>query len=311
MKVSAIIPTYNSEDTIKRCLDSLLNQTFRDKYEIIVVDDASTDNTVGAVASYPVDLFAQEHRGPAAARNLGAKNAGGEIILFTDADCIPEPDWVERMCAPFEDEQIAGVQGRYRTRQAGVVARFVQYEIEERYEIMSRREYIDFVSTYSAAYRKNIFLGEGGFDENFPIASGEDTDLSYRLASKGHKMVFVPDAIVYHRHPDHIFQYLKMKFYRAYWRVSLYRKNPEKTIKDAYTPQMLKLQIALFYLLPISLFFDLTPIVALLFTLTTLPLSWQIFKKDKKVGLLAPIFIALRGAAFGTGLAYGLLKTKI
>jgi len=211
------------------------------------------------------------------------------------------------MCAPFEDEQIAGVQGRYKTKQKGTVARFVQYEIEERYEIMSKKRYIDFIGSYSAAYRTDVFLEEGGFDESFQIASGEDPDLSYRLASKGHKMVFAPDAVVYHEHPASIVQYMKMKFYRAYWRVNLYRKNPEKTIKDTYTPQMLKLQIALFYLLVISLFLNL---VVLLFVLTTLPLSWQIFKKDREVGLLTPIFVFLRSAAFGTGLIYGLLGLK-
>lgn len=307
MKVSVIVPTYNSEATIKGCLDSLLNQTFEDEYEVIVVDDASADNTIGAAASYPVKLLKQEHRGPAAARNLGAKNADGEILLFTDADCIPENDWIEKMCAPFEDEQIVGVQGRYKTKQKGIVARFAQYEIEERYEIMSKEKYIDFVGSYSAAYRKDVFLEERGFDESFPIASGEDPELSYRLASKGHKMVFAPDAVVYHEHPASIAQYLRMKFYRAYWRVTLYKKNPEKTIKDTYTPQMLKLQIVLFYLFVISLF---STIVALLFTLTTLPLSEQIFKKDRKVGLLTPIFVALRSAAFGMGLIYGLLSLK-
>jgi glycosyltransferase involved in cell wall biosynthesis len=304
MKVSVIVPTYNSQATIKSCLDSLSNQKFEGEYEIIVVDDASTDATASAVSDYPVELLKQDHMGPAAARNLGAKNAGGEILLFTDADCTPEVDWIEKMCTPFEDEQVVGVQGAYKTRQKELVARFVQYEIEERYEIMSKEAQIDFIGSYSAAYRKNVFLGVGGFDTDFPIASGEDTDLSYRLSSTGHKMVFAPDAIVYHEHPTGIVNYLKMKFYRAYWRVNLYRKTPQKTLKDTYTPQVLKLQIALFYLFVISLF---SIIAALLFALTTLPLAWQVFRKDKLVGILTPIFVALRTAAFGAGLIYGLL----
>jgi glycosyltransferase involved in cell wall biosynthesis len=304
MKVSVIVPTYNNQATIRSCLDSLSNQQFKGEYEVIVVDDASTDDTVSIVSSYPVELLTQKHMGPASARNLGAKNASGEFLLFTDADCSPESDWIERMCAPFEDESVVGVQGAYKSRQKSIVARFVQYEIEERYEIMSKVGQIDFIGSYSAAYRKDIFLAEGGFDEAFPIASGEDTDLSYRLSSKGRKMVFAPDAMVYHEHPASIVQYLKMKFYRAYWRVNLYRKTPQKTLKDTYTPQMLKLQIALFYLFLISLF---STLAALLFALTTLPLAWQVFRKDKLVGILTPIFVALRTAAFGTGLIYGLL----
>jgi GT2 family glycosyltransferase len=306
MKVSVIVPTYNSDVVIGSCLESLTNQKIDGEYEVIVVDDGSTDDTKDAVADYDVTLLSQEHTGPAAARNLGAKNAVGGILLFTDADCTPEPDWIEKMCTPFTDNDVVGVQGVYKTRQKSPTARFVQYEIEERYEIMSKVGQIDFIGSYSAAYRKDVFLAEGGFDEKFPIASGEDTDLSYRLSSKGLKMVFAQDAIVYHEHPSRITQYLKMKFYRAYWRVNLYKKTPKKTMKDTYTPQMLKLQIALFYLFIISLFSSL---VAFIFLLTTLPLTQQILKKDLFVGTLTPAFVAFRTIAFGTGLIYGLLAS--
>ncbi|MBU2560059.1 glycosyltransferase [archaeon] len=308
MKVSVIVPTYNNEATVRSCLDSLKGQEVKGEYEVLVVDDGSTDGTAGVVGDYDVKLLKQEHKGPAAARNLGAKNAGGDILLFTDADCTPERDWIEKMCAPFTDEAVVGVQGVYKTRQKSPTARFVQYEIEERYGIMSKAQRIDFIGSYSAAYRKGVFLAESGFDEKFPIASGEDTDLSYRLASKGHKMVFAQDAIVYHEHPSRITQYLKMKFYRAYWRVDLYRKTPVKTVKDTYTPQMLKLQIALFYLFVVSLFSSL---VAFIFLLTTLPLALQILKKDRFVGTLAPAFVAFRTIAFGTGLIYGLAASVL
>ena len=308
MNVSVIVPTYNNEAVIRSCLDSLANQEFGGEYEVIVVDDGSTDDTVGAVLTYPVKMLKQGHGGPASARNLGAGDADGEILLFTDADCTVERDWIEKMCNPFTDETVVGVQGVYKTHQKSITARFVQYEIEERYEIMSKVGQIDFIGSYSAAYRKDVFLAEGGFDENFQIASGEDTDLSYRLSSRGHKMVFAPDAVVYHEHPARITQYLKMKFYRAYWRVNLYKKTPRKTMKDTYTPQMLKLQIALFYLFLISLF---SPLVAFVFLLTTLPLTQQILKKDRFVGTIAPAFVAFRTAAFGTGLVYGLAASVV
>ena len=308
MNVSVIIPAYNSEATIGSCLESLTNQNYKEDYEIIVVDDGSTDNTKGEVKKFDVKFLEQKHGGPAVARNLGAKKAAGEIILFTDADCVPEADWIEKMCGPFKDESVVGVQGAYKTKQRRVVARFVQYEIEERYGIMKKAGSIDFIGSYSAAYRKDVFHAFEGFDKDFPIASGEDTDLSYRLASQGYKMIFEPGAIVYHEHPSQMMDYLKMKFYRAYWRVSLYRKTPQKTVKDTYTPQMLKLQIALFYLFVISLFSGL---FAFLFLLTTLPLTGQIIKKDRRVGLITPAFVAFRTAAFGTGLVYGILASIV
>ena len=98
MLVSVIIPAYNEENTIESCLNSLLNQTIgKESYEVIVVDDGSTDSTSEIIKRYPVKLFRQGNSGPATARNLGAKNSSGEIILFTDADCVAEPNWIEEM----------------------------------------------------------------------------------------------------------------------------------------------------------------------------------------------------------------------
>lgn len=320
MRVSVIIPTYNSEGTIRQTLEAVLNQDFKD-YEVIVVDDGSKDNTCKIVKGYPVRLVKHRHKGPAAARNLGARTAESDILLFIDADCIPERNWIEEMIRPFEEDDIVGVQGRYKTRQSEIVARFAQYEIEDRYERMLKHKYIDFIGSYSAAYRKDIFLNEGGFDESFTIASGEDPDLSFRLASKGYKMIFNPKAGVFHRHPNSFFEYSRQKFYRAFWRIPLYRKNYKKTIEDSYTPQLLKVQILLFYLLVLfllaaiflkSLFgLYLSFIMFTMLISSTLPLSAKIIRKDKKVGLISPLLIILRTLGFGFGLVLGLLKKTL
>ncbi len=316
MSVSVIIPSYNSEGTIRQTLEAVLNQDFKD-YEIIVVDDGSEDNTCRIVEEYQVRLVKQKHKGPAAARNLGAKEAKGDLILFTDSDCIPERNWIEEMIRPFEDDGIVGVQGRYKTRQSEIVARFAQYEIEERYERMLKHRYIDFVGSYSAAYKRDIFLIEGGFDESFSIASGEDPDLSFRLASKGYKMIFNPKAVVFHRHPDFLKEYLTRKFYRAYWRVPLYRKNYTKTVRDSYTPQLLKIQIVLFYLFALVFvlnfiweFHYLLILVFLALFLTTLPLAIKIIRKDVKVGLVSPLIVFFRTFVFSIGLIYGAVKIR-
>lgn len=312
--ISVIVPTFNGEETITDCLNSLLNQSYKGAYEVIVVDDGSIDKTGEVVEKYPVRLLAQEHRGPAAARNLGARNASGDILLFTDDDCVAEKNWIEEMVKPFDNPEIAGVQGRYKTKQRSLITRFAQHEIEERYERMQKQKYIDFIGSYSAAYRRDVFLKENGFDESFPIASGEDPDLSFRLAAKGHKMVFAPNAVVYHHHPDTLLKYLRQKFYRAYWRVVLYKKNPKKAVKDSYTPQTLKIQLGFFYLLVLSLIYAIgmrywSIIIAafLLFFLSSLPLSFAILKKDKAVGAAAPFLVMLRSAALGIGMVFGML----
>ena len=77
-----------------------------------------------------------------------------------------------------------------------------------------------------------------GFDESFPVANNEDTDLSYRIAAAGHVMVFNPDAVVSHlRHPDSLRRYIRQKFWRGYWRMIVYRRHPGKMVKDTYTPR--------------------------------------------------------------------------
>jgi glycosyltransferase involved in cell wall biosynthesis len=314
--LSVIIPVYNGEKTIGKCLSPLLVQS-RKPDEIIVVDDGSDDRTADIVKTFKkVTLLRQEHKGPAAARNLGAKKAKGNILLFTDSDCIPDKEWVSEMAKPFESKETAGAQGRYKTIQKGIIARFVQLEIEDRYDRMKKRKYIDFIGSYAAGYRKSAFLEFSGFDEAFPLASGEDPELSFKLAKAGHKMVFNDRAVVYHNHVDSLGAYLKQKFWRAYWRILLYRKHPGKIKNESYTPQTLKLQILAFYLCILSLLFSpLIPYAAilslfslLLLVMLTFPLSYKNFKKDKPVGLLTPFIAIPRTLVFGVGLIYGMVR---
>lgn len=315
MKTSVIVPAYNASETIDACLKALLHQTVpRSDYEIIVVDDGATDRTREVVEGYAgVRLLSQPHRGPAAARNLGVSQAKGEFLLFTDADCVPTEDWIEVITQPFADPEIVGVKGVYRTSQKELMARFVQIEYENKYDKMSKEKYIDFVDTYSAAYRKTVFANNRGFDPIFPMASGEDVEFSYRLAREGHKMVFVPGAIVCHRHVDSVSGYWRRKYHVGYWRVMMYRKHPQKMISDSHTPQLLKVQVGLSLLLLVvgigSIFWRGFVSVALailaLFLASTVPFSLKAIKRDLRVGLISPPLLLLRALALGLGLVKG------
>ena len=309
---SVVVPAYNAEKTVVKCLKALKRQTYKPT-EIIIVDDGSSDGTASVAGKIRgIRVVRQKHRGPAAARNTGAKQARGNIIVFTDADCEPSPGWLHEMLKPFSDKSVTGVQGAYRTRQKSILARFAQCEIEERYSRMRKRRYIDFIGTYSAAYRRRIFLDAGGFDETFSSASGEDTELSFRLAKQGKKLVFNPAAVVYHMHPDTLGKYLRQKFWRAYWRVRLYKKHPKKVVNESYTPQTLKIQIVFLVLglAAMALFplLDLTPVAGLFFTLlviSTLPDSFRFFHRDKTAGIIAPLVLLLRTIVFSAGLVFG------
>ncbi|MBK9054778.1 MAG: glycosyltransferase family 2 protein [Chloroflexi bacterium] len=168
---TVVIPAYNAEHTITTCVHALQNQTIpSDQVEIIVVDDASTDNTVACAKAAGARVLTPGKLGKSGVRNAGAQAAHGDIILFTDSDCEPRPDWLEQMTRPFDDDpDVVGVKGAYLSRQKGLVARFTQVEVEERYDRMRRETQINFIDTYAAAYRRHIFLENGGFDLSLEV----------------------------------------------------------------------------------------------------------------------------------------------
>jgi len=320
-RISVVIPAYNAAHTIDRCLAALSNQTLsRSQYEILVVDDGSSDETRARVETHTgVRLLTQAHAGPAAARNLGARHALGDILLFTDADCAPAKDWIERMVAPFDDAEVAGDKGTYVTQQREIVARFAQLEYEGKYDSMAEYEYIDFVDTYAAGYRRELFLANGGFDPIFENASVEDQEFSFRLARQGHKMVFVPDAKVCHlAHPSKLSTYWHRKFRIGYWKVLVTRRYPDKAWHDSHTPQILKAQIVLVGLSLVCflgawlwkpLWWGLAAAM-MLFLLSTLPFSSKAWGKDRVVALVSPGLLFLRALALGTGFAVGLVAHR-
>ncbi len=177
VSVSVIVPTWNGAGKIKHCLAALHSQNFDRPFEIIVVNDGSTDDTVEVAAGYPrVRVISQPNAGPAAARNRGAREALGDIVVFTDDDCEPLSGWLTEMSKPFADPEVVGAKGVYRTRQKGIVPRFVQIEYEDRYRRMGRLSQIDFIDTYSAAFRRERFLEMDGYDVIFPVACAEDVE---------------------------------------------------------------------------------------------------------------------------------------
>ncbi len=221
--------------------------------------------------------------------------------------------------APFLDLSVVGIKGTYRTREHNRIARFVQLEYEEKYERMRRAPQIDFIDTYSAAYRREVFLANGGFDESFPTASVEDQEFSFRLARRGYRLVFVPDAIVYHPHDASLGAYLRRKFLIGYWKVHLHTRHPTKVWRDSHTPQTLKLQI-LFLLGALGSLIAMPSIVwarvalfgfVVAFVASALPLSIFVARRDRLIALIAPAMILARAASLASGLMAGILGEAV
>ncbi|MBU2611257.1 MAG: sugar transferase [Chloroflexi bacterium] len=312
--VSVVIPARNAAGSIPACLRAVLAQeNIEQELEIILVDDGSTDKTEELAESLGVRVIRQANAGPAAARNAGARQARGEIIAFTDADCAPVSDWLQHLTTPFSSSEIVAAKGAYRTDQRSLVARFVQQEYESKYARLAQQRFIDFIDTYSAAYRREVFLENGGFDTAFPVPSVEDQEFSFRLARKGYRMVFAPQAIVFHQHDQNWVEYVKRKYNIGYWKAFMLRWLPEKFLSDSHTPTSLRWQIGLLgtvvilallgFIWPLGGWIALGSLV--LFYLSGLPLFQQIYRNDRGVLWMAPILLILRAFALGAGLLAG------
>lgn len=321
IQYSIIIPAFNAANTVADCVAACVQQEgmARSSYEIIVVNDGSGDETAVIAKNAGADktISHAQSQGAGAARNSGLAVAQGEIILFTDADCIPHPNWLATMTAPFTDADLAGCKGIYISHQRQLVARFVQIEYEDKYDRLRPQPTIDFIDTYSAAYRRDVLEASVGFDTR--IFYVEDQELSFRLAANGSKLTFQPNAIVAHLHSDSVRAYARKKFYIGYWKAQIMRLHPDRLVNDSHTPQSIKVQMGLMALAILTVvaglllrpFFIVTTGVMGLFFITALPFTRKAWAKDRQVAFVAPFLLMIRATALGFGYAWGMVKKRV
>jgi lipopolysaccharide/colanic/teichoic acid biosynthesis glycosyltransferase/GT2 family glycosyltransferase len=324
-RFSIVVPVHNGAATIAHCLNGLARQTVSPgELEVIVVDAASCDEGGAVVAAWsrrnpglPLRRLALPAPSLAAARNLGVQAASAPVVLFAEADCVPAAGWVEAMAAAFADDQVMGAKGTFRSEQAGFVPRFVQAEYEDRYDRMGRQEAIDFIDNYSAGYRRQVFLANGGFDAEF--AACEDQELSFRLAEKGYRLVFAPQAVVTHLHDTSLAEYVQRKFAQGFWKAPLTHLHPDRMVEDTHTPQVLKLQIVLaglmLALLPMLLLGLWWPALEWLwwaelalagsFVVSSAPFLAKLARRSWSLAAAGPFMLAVRALALGGGYLAG------
>lgn len=215
--ITIIIPTYNRKTTLVKCLRALFNQTLSEKkYEIIVVDDGSLDSTAKAVKSLQINspcqirYFKQENKGPAAARNLGIKNAQGRILLFFGDDIIATPNLIEHHYQWHKQypEDYAAVLG-YVTWSPGIHVTPFMHWLEDggpqfaygNFKGQVEVDISDYFYTANVSLKKAFLLENNCFfDERFPHAAVEDMDLGMRLKQLGMMLKYNKDALGYHHH---------------------------------------------------------------------------------------------------------------
>ncbi len=208
-KISVVIPTYNEEKDIQACLESLQKQSLRPT-EIIIVDDGSTDQTKEIVKKFKnVRLLEQTHQGPGNARNLGAKNAKGDILIFVDADMTFEVDYLKNLTEPlFKNLEIIGTTHDQE----------IATNTESIYSSLWGRVRVSPENaknvTIFRAIRKNKFLELGGFEQKYGYA--DDQTLWYKY---GIKPAIAPKTLCYHKNPNTLRgTYVQAKWIGASWK---------------------------------------------------------------------------------------------
>ncbi|OGX21769.1 MAG: hypothetical protein A2Y04_01760 [Omnitrophica WOR_2 bacterium GWC2_45_7] len=233
--VGVVIPAYNCEKTILNTLHAVLAQTHAN-INLIVVDDGSTDKTAEIIRSVQgVRCVYQDNAGPAMARNRGAQEVKNDLIFFTDSDCIPHKDWIEKALGYFEDPSVAVVAGSYGiANPENLLARCVHKEILYRHHRLMPL-YPKVFGSYNFGIRKRIFEIVGGFNTSYRHASGEDNDLSYKILKAGYKIYFAKEVLVNHYHPERVKKYLREQYRHGFWRVQMYLDHPSMMKGDDYT----------------------------------------------------------------------------
>lgn len=216
VKVSVVVIAYNIEDRIELCLNSILNQDFSD-YEVIVVDDGSTDSTAERAREYPVRLIRQSNRGSAGARNAGADISQGEILIFLDGDCIVEKNFVTRMVEPLSQAEVGMTHGYIDVaNRESLTAQLIF--MRARY-LFHNLKYLNFAWGGCLAIRKNLFERLGRFGESIKFV--EDDDLAYRMIDQGYKIYLAKDVKFFHHFPESLWKYLVRHARTARWLVRL------------------------------------------------------------------------------------------
>jgi len=196
--VSVIVPVYNAQETVRDCIDSLLDLNYpKENLELIFVNNASTDKTPEILKQYSNDIriLYEAKKGPAAARNKGILNANGEVVAFTDSDCIVDQDWLLNLIPALQDPLVGIVGGTILSKRPhNAIERFGEHIHDHNKAINEYKP--PYAITMNWTSRLCVLKEMDLFDESFIRC--EDVDLSYRIVQSGYILAFQPQAIVRH-----------------------------------------------------------------------------------------------------------------
>jgi len=313
-RVSIVVTVYNAERTIKQCLDSVMKLDYpKDRLDVVVIDDGSTDNSADIVKKYPVRLVQKPHGGYPSAMNNGIKVTNGDVIFIIDSDAYVEKDWLEKALKEFSDPKVGIVSGYVASAPTrSFWARVAGYDAEDRFDTL-KTKYVNHVSTNCTAYKRELFESIGLFDEKLKRSC--DEDFAHRAFKRGWKLVVLRDAKCFHEWRASFGSYFKQQFGEGRYAVAIIRKAPELLLGTKIQSPSLYIPIvftSLLFLTPLYFLVDLAWVSLVLLAglfLYHVPPCIRILRKHRDWAMtFFPMAISVRYVAWILGLARGVME---
>lgn len=323
---SVIIPTYNRKDELELLIPSLARQDFDpEKFEILVVDDGSKDDTevfMEAMTSLYIDhnirYIKQENQGPGTARNNGMENAFGEYYIFVDSDTIIPPQWLKSIDDFLSENQCDAFGGPDKAKDDfSPFLKAVDYAMTSFIGTGGMRgskgkklaNY--YPRSFNMGLRKEVFGKIGGFNQ---WRHGQDLDFSYRIEKAGFKTLYIPDAYLYHKRRTSIWRYFKQVYNWGVTRVNLWKTHGKLELLH-----ILPSAAALTYIFTgfLGIFFKYFLFIWLGINALALFLFLVIFiesymkYRSIKISFLSILTIVIQKSAYGLGFISGMFKHLI
>jgi hypothetical protein len=233
-EVSFVVPVHNGAPWLAEVLAAILAEASGREFEVLVVDDGSTDGSLEVARSFveqaPLRVLAGPGRGAAAAINIGLREALHPVICQVDQDVVIQKGWLDALLASLEDPLVAAAQGYYVCSPgASPWARMAALDLELRWSRLAGSG-TDHVCTGNTAYRAAAVLAVGYFDES--LGYGYDNDMSYRLGRAGFGLALCPSALACHRFREGPLGYLGQQYGLGYGRLDLIARHPGRVMGD-------------------------------------------------------------------------------
>ena len=320
---SVIIPSYNRKDDLEALLPALVNQTLpTDQYEVILVDDGSTDGTdefVNAFREQAIIQFhflKQDHRGAGAARNYGMREAAGQVFVFIDSDCIAPPNWLAEIQKAFaRDPSIDAFGGRDDARgDFSPLQKAINYAMTSFLTTgglrggKKKRLAKFYPRSFNMGVRREVIPRTGGFGH---FKRAHDIELSHRIIQSGAKVVYLPDAVVFHKRRTSLKTFFIQIFNWGFARINLYKMD-SKMLESLHFAPAIGLWVSLlftgFAFMYEPLFVCWKIVVGFVgIILVGMSLNAAVRWKSLSTGFLVPLVIGLQVSAYGLGFTFAFI----